>query len=202
MHFMRAHDVERFLAVARLERAETRLEQSPQRRAKVAVVEFNRFYVAEGFSPARYAVDFSKAVWLRMKTEPLWTAGAAGAMAAVWQLARARRLPPAAGLAVIWGGAAVLVIVVNGARLFNSYFIQALPPVALLPPEPPLPPVPAVLVESSPPQLTSTVAAPSTNNVPIVTDALLIESSSQKRETSGALRDRVRRMIGRPVQPG
>ena len=100
--------------------------------AKVAVVEFNRFYVAEGFSPARYAVDFSKAVWLRMKTEPLWTAGAAGAMAAVWQFARSRRLPPAAGLAVIWGGAAVLVIVVNGARLFNSYFIQALPPLALL----------------------------------------------------------------------
>jgi hypothetical protein len=33
---------------------------------------------------------------------------------------------------VIWGAAAALVIVVNGARLFNSYFIQALAPLSLL----------------------------------------------------------------------
>jgi len=100
--------------------------------ARVAIVDFNRFYVSEGFSASRYAVDFSKAVWLRIKTEPLWTAGAVGAVAAVWQLARERRLPPAAGLAIAWGGAAALVIIVNGARLFNSYFIQTFAPLALL----------------------------------------------------------------------
>jgi len=100
--------------------------------ARVAVIDFNRFYVAEGFSAGRYAVDFSKAVWLRIKTEPLWTAGAAGAVAAIWQLARDRRLPPVAGLAIAWGGAAALVIIVNGARLFNSYFIQTFAPLALL----------------------------------------------------------------------
>src|SRR5262245_29441878 len=102
------------------------------RDARVAIVDFNRFYVSEGFSASRYAVDFSKAVGLRIKTEPLWTAGAVGAVAAVWQLARERRLPPAAGLAIAWGGAAALVIIVNGARLFNSYFIQTFAPLALL----------------------------------------------------------------------
>ncbi|HET7697877.1 MAG TPA: hypothetical protein VFK57_19345 [Vicinamibacterales bacterium] len=100
--------------------------------AKVAVVDFNRYYVGQGFSPAAYALEFSKAVWLRMKTDPLWACGAIAALVAVADLLRRRTLPPLAGLAVIWGGAAVLVIVVNGARLFNSYFIQALPPLALL----------------------------------------------------------------------
>lgn len=101
--------------------------------AATAVIDFNRYYVGEGFSAAEYAWVFSDAVWRRMKTEPLWLAGAGvGALIAGWELARTRRLPPLAGLAVIWGAAAVCVIVVNGARLFNSYFIQALPPLALL----------------------------------------------------------------------
>lgn len=100
--------------------------------AKVAVVDFNRYYVGEGFSPAAYALDFSKAVWLRMKTDPLWACGGIAAVVALADVAKRRTLPPAGGLAVLWGGAAVLVIVVNGARLFNSYFIQALPPLALL----------------------------------------------------------------------
>jgi hypothetical protein len=100
--------------------------------AKVAVIDFNRFYVSQGFSVAGYALDFSKAVWLRIKTDPLWTAGAMGAVAAVWNLARTRTLPPAAGLAVLWGGAGALVIAVNGAWLFNSYFMQVFAPLALL----------------------------------------------------------------------
>jgi 4-amino-4-deoxy-L-arabinose transferase-like glycosyltransferase len=100
--------------------------------AKVAVIDFNRFYVSQGFSIAGYALDFSKAVWLRIKTDPLWTAGAMGAVAAIWGLARTRSLPPAAGLAVLWGGAGALVIAVNGAWLFNSYFMQVFAPLALL----------------------------------------------------------------------
>jgi hypothetical protein len=100
--------------------------------AQIAVLDFNRYYVGEGFSPRTYALVFSKAIWLKMKTEPLWLAGGVGAVVAVWELARTRRLPPLAGLAVIWGAASVCVIVVNGARLYNSYFIQALPPLALL----------------------------------------------------------------------
>jgi hypothetical protein len=100
--------------------------------ARVAVVDFNRFYVAEGFSAGAYVVDFSKAIWLRIKTDPLWLGGSVASLAAVWELGRTRRLPPLAGLAMLWGGASTLVIVVNGARLFNSYFIQAFPPLALM----------------------------------------------------------------------
>jgi hypothetical protein len=100
--------------------------------ARVAVIDFNRFYVAQGFSIGGYALDFSKAIWLRIKTDPLWLAGAAAVVVALWDLVRRRRLPPAAGLAVLWGGAGALVMIVNGARLFNSYFMQVCPPLALL----------------------------------------------------------------------
>lgn len=100
--------------------------------AKVAVIDFNRFYVAEGFSFGTYIIDFSKAVWLRIKTDPLWLGGCVASLFAVFTLARARRLPALAALAMLWGGAATLVIMVNGARLFNSYFIQAFPPLALM----------------------------------------------------------------------
>jgi len=100
--------------------------------AKVAVVDFNHFYVAEGFAAGPYARAFSEAVWLRMKTQPLWAAGGVAALAAGWELLRTRTLPPLAGLAVLWGAASVLVIAANGARLFNSYFIQAMPPLALI----------------------------------------------------------------------
>jgi len=100
--------------------------------ARVAVVEFNRFYVAQGFTVKAYAIDFSKAIWLRMKTDPLWAAGGVGSLVVAWELARKRPLTALPGLAVLWGGAAALVIVVNGARLFNSYFIQAFAPLAIL----------------------------------------------------------------------
>jgi hypothetical protein len=55
-----------------------------------------------------------------------------GSIAAIRELVRRRALSPLAGFALAWGAAAVLVIVVNGARLFNSYFINALPPLALM----------------------------------------------------------------------
>src|SRR6266568_2409951 len=90
--------------------------------ARVAVIDFNRFYVAQGFSVGGYALDFSKAVWLRIKTDPLWLGAAAAAVVAGWDFARTRRLPPIAGLAVLWGAAGAVVMIVNGARLFNSYF--------------------------------------------------------------------------------
>jgi hypothetical protein len=100
--------------------------------ARVAVIDFNRFYVGQGFTLADYALAFSKAVWLRIKTDPLWLAGTLASVLALWELARRRSLPPLAGLAMIWGAAAVLVIIVNGARLFNSYFINGLPPLSLM----------------------------------------------------------------------
>ena len=60
--------------------------------ARVAVVDFNRFYVAQGFALKAYAVDFSKAIWLRMKTDPLWAAGGIGSLVVAWELARKRTL--------------------------------------------------------------------------------------------------------------
>jgi hypothetical protein len=100
--------------------------------ARVAVIDFNRFYVAQGFTLHGFAIDFSKAVWLRMKTDPLWLAGGVGAVMVLWDLASKRSIAALPGLAVLWGGAAALVIIVNGARLFNTYFIQAFAPLAIL----------------------------------------------------------------------
>jgi 4-amino-4-deoxy-L-arabinose transferase-like glycosyltransferase len=100
--------------------------------AKKAVIDFNRWYVGVGFDPAEYAVLFSKAVWLRVKTDPLWLAGISGSAMAFWDLVRHRRLPDLPALGLLWGAAAALVIIVNGMRLFNSYFSQALAPLALI----------------------------------------------------------------------
>ena len=100
--------------------------------ARIAVVDFNRFYVSQGFTLGGYALDLSKALFLRMKTEPMWLAGSVGALAAAWQFATTRRLPPLAGLTVLWGAAAFCMIVVNGVRLFNSYFIPPMVPLSLL----------------------------------------------------------------------
>jgi hypothetical protein len=100
--------------------------------AKIALIDFNRFYVAENFSLGSFAVDFSKAVWLRIKTDPLWAAGSIAAVAAAWELVRAKRLEPVPALAILWGAAAAAVIFVNGVRLYNTYFIQVLAPLAVL----------------------------------------------------------------------
>jgi hypothetical protein len=100
--------------------------------ARIAVVDFNRWYVGAGFSVPEYSRDFADRVFLRVKTEPVWTAGVVGSLAALFGGIRTRRIPAAASLGICWGFAAVLVIIVNGARLYNSYFIQALAPLALM----------------------------------------------------------------------
>jgi len=100
--------------------------------AKIALVDFNRFYVAEGFDPSTFAVDFMKAVWFRAKSDPLWLGGAVGSGLVAVQLAWHRRVDALAGLAVLWGAGAALVIALNGNRLFSTYFLQAQPPLALL----------------------------------------------------------------------
>ncbi len=97
-----------------------------------ALVTFNRFYVSGGFTASGYARAFADAVGLRVKTEPLWIAGAIGALVVVWDLVRTRRVSAFAALAVAWGAGAALTIATNGIFLFNTYFIQALAPLALL----------------------------------------------------------------------
>lgn len=97
-----------------------------------ALVTFNRFYVSGGFTAGGYARAFANAVGLRVKTEPLWIAGAIGAFVVLWDLGRTRRVDPFAALMVAWGAGAALTIATNGIFLFNTYFIQALAPLALL----------------------------------------------------------------------
>ncbi len=100
--------------------------------AKVALLDFNRFYVAQDFNAETFAIDFAKAIWSRVKSDPLWLAGAVGAGAAFVDLVRSKRIDPVPALAVVWGAAAALVIAANGNRLFSTYFLQAHPPLAVM----------------------------------------------------------------------
>ncbi|MEO7889546.1 MAG: glycosyltransferase family 39 protein [Vicinamibacterales bacterium] len=102
--------------------------------ARVAVVDFNRYYVAGGFTPVEFAARFKDAVGLRLKTspDPLWIGGAIGTLLVGWRILTRRAVGPLPALAIGWGAAAALVIAVNGIRLFNSYFIPAYAPLALL----------------------------------------------------------------------
>jgi hypothetical protein len=100
--------------------------------AKVAVVDFNKFYVGQGFTVAGQFLAFGDKVGYRIKFDPLWFAGCVAGLLAVVELIRRRTVSPLAGLAMCWGGASALVIFVNGTRLFNSYFIQVLPPLVLM----------------------------------------------------------------------
>lgn len=101
--------------------------------AKVAVVDFNRFYVGQGFTFAGYfETFFRQAIGLRVKSDPVWLAGSLATLAALITLAVRRTLSPLAVLALLWGGAAAAVIMVNGVRVFNSYFLQAYPPLVLM----------------------------------------------------------------------
>ena len=88
--------------------------------------------LARDSAATAYALDFAKAVWLRIKTDPLWLSGTIALVRRVGGAGTAAEIPPLPALAMVWGAASVAVIVVNGARLFNSYFINALPPLALM----------------------------------------------------------------------
>ena len=74
------------------------------REARIAVVDFNRFYVGQGFEPTAYALDFAKAVWLRMKTDPLWLCWIdRRSSSRLADLARRRKIPPLPALAMVLG---------------------------------------------------------------------------------------------------
>lgn len=100
--------------------------------ARVAVVDFNRFYVGQGFTLGGYFQGLLTAIWWRVESDPLWLVGGLATLAALIVLARRESLRPLAVLALLWGGAAAAVIMVNGVRLFPSYFIQAYPPLVLI----------------------------------------------------------------------
>ena len=102
------------------------------REAWVASVAYNLAYASVSEAAPNHALEYARAIWLRMKTDPLWLAGGIGSVAAAWQLLASKRLDPLPALAVAWGGAAAIAIYANGAWLFNSYFSQALAPLAVL----------------------------------------------------------------------
>jgi hypothetical protein len=100
--------------------------------ARLAVVDFNRWYVGEAFSIEAFVDGFGRAIFYRGKTDPLWLAGGVGCLLVAWDLVRRRPLDSMASLAIWWGAAAALTIAVQGVRLYSTYFIQAYPPLALL----------------------------------------------------------------------
>ena len=102
--------------------------------ARTAVLDFNRWYVSRGFTLHGYSVLLMKALDYRLRQypDPLWLCGAAGAVVAVWRLVSERRVPPLVSLTICWGAASAAVIAVNGMWLFNTYFMNPLPPLTLL----------------------------------------------------------------------
>src|SRR5687767_3708370 len=66
--------------------------------AKVAVVDFNRFYVGQGFTLFGQVLAVGDKVAYRIENDPLWFAGSVGALVAVFELIRRRAVHPLAGL--------------------------------------------------------------------------------------------------------
>ena len=100
--------------------------------AKIAIIDFNRWYVGEGFSVPAYVAAFWSVLKERLAHDPLWLCGSLATLAALWGAARRRRISPLAAAGIAWGVGATLVISVNGIRLYNTYFIQVLPPLSLM----------------------------------------------------------------------
>ncbi len=99
--------------------------------AWIAVVEYNRAYVALGSGPLVLIDRLAHEGWRLTKTDPLWTLGGLGAAVAVVDLLR-RRPAPAAWLGICWVAAGVLAAAANGIRMYSTYFIPAGAPLALL----------------------------------------------------------------------
>jgi hypothetical protein len=93
----------------------------------LATVDYNFRYSEETYanqSRLAYLIAFPVA---RARVEMIWFLGGLGALALSWQ-ARANR---SAAVALGWLAAAILSIVVNGARDLPQYFVQAWPALAL-----------------------------------------------------------------------
>ncbi|HKV99567.1 MAG TPA: glycosyltransferase family 39 protein [Vicinamibacterales bacterium] len=76
---------------------------------------------------------FAHEVFRRMKTDEVWALGTVAAAVAVgaWRWRHSRSALVAA-LGVFWLGAALAAIVLNGPRMFQTYFMPALVPLCLL----------------------------------------------------------------------
>lgn len=100
------------------------------RDAWIAVVEYNRSYVAIGWSWRGAIVECARDIWLRVRSEPLWLVGSVALAADVWIWATARRNGPHV-MRAIWAACIGAGILANGVRFFNSYFLPLSVPLAL-----------------------------------------------------------------------
>ena len=94
----------------------------------VVTVQYNLHYSGETFAGplafARYLVSMPVQ---HARVDGLWLLGGAGSLVLLWQvISRPRSAVP-----LVWIGAAVLAIAVNGSRGLPQYFIQASPALAL-----------------------------------------------------------------------
>jgi hypothetical protein len=111
--------------------------------AWVAIVDYNRAYVAAGAGGLALPDRLAHEVWRLVKTDPLWCVAAAAGLAAVWRVARNRdshslrarvvdRNCECPLFAMVWLTAVVCAIAANGVRMYATYFLPAGPPLALL----------------------------------------------------------------------
>jgi 4-amino-4-deoxy-L-arabinose transferase-like glycosyltransferase len=105
--------------------------------ARIAIVDYNRAYLAVGYSPLGFANRFVHEVWRLTKTDPLWLLGISGlalaVIAAVTSRAgRAGRLDAPILLGGAWLLAALIAAAANGARFYSTYFMPCLVPLSLL----------------------------------------------------------------------
>ncbi len=102
--------------------------------AWVALAEYNRAYLAiGGYSFAGIVNELAHEVWRRLVRDEIWALGAlsAGVAVCAWRW-RATRPGAAAALAIAWLGASLASILLNGPRMFHTYFLPPLVPLSLL----------------------------------------------------------------------
>jgi 4-amino-4-deoxy-L-arabinose transferase-like glycosyltransferase len=102
--------------------------------AWVALVQFNRAYLAVGGHGIAYILDrFAHEIWVRVRSDEVWGFGSLSAVAALgaWRW-RATRPGWVASLGIAWLGAALVAIPANGPRMFMTYFVPPLFPLCLL----------------------------------------------------------------------
>ncbi len=102
--------------------------------AWIALAEYNSAYLAVGDVSLVGIIDqFAHEVWRRMKTDEIWAFGTLAAAAAVLAWRRHRtRAGAAASLGVLWLGATLVAVVLNGPRMFQTYFVPCLVPLCFL----------------------------------------------------------------------
>lgn len=94
----------------------------------VVTVEYNLRYSGETFAGPWAFLRYLVSMPVRhARVDGLWLLGGAGSLVLLWQTVR----HPRQALPLVWIGAAVMAIAVNGSRGLPQYFIQASPALAL-----------------------------------------------------------------------